>query len=230
MIYYVSQVHWSAGCWLIWSGLGEGSAASTSHPSQGPAGKPGHIILMAEAGFKSKWKHTRALESWAWDWHTLTPASFHGPKQVLWPSQEAEKRTLPTVYYGKGLEPRSQSCTHRLIKIQRTLFQMLEIWMIWKAGPELCFFSIIITLWPKRQPTIVLYQEFMRATSEVHMEDPGHTTSQSSLDAFQPPESCFVLNSAPRVASTLVSVVREPRSCWCLVEYFTWLNKEVSAS
>lgn len=47
--------------WLFWSWLGEGSAASTSRPSQGPAGKPRHIIPMAEPEFKRASGNTQGL-------------------------------------------------------------------------------------------------------------------------------------------------------------------------
>lgn len=44
------------------------------------------------------------------------------------------------------VKDQNQSCTHRLIKIKGTLFQMFYIWMIWKPGSEFCLFSVVITL------------------------------------------------------------------------------------
>lgn len=46
---------------VLWSWLGEGSAASTSHPSQGPAGKPRPIVLMAKAELKKASGNTQGL-------------------------------------------------------------------------------------------------------------------------------------------------------------------------
>lgn len=63
MIDYVFQVCGPARCWLIWPWLGEGSAASTPHPSQGPAGKPRLITLMAKVELKRASGNTQGLSN-----------------------------------------------------------------------------------------------------------------------------------------------------------------------
>ena len=69
------------------------------------------------------------------------------------------------------------------------------------------------------------WQEHLRCTWRIL-----ETASQSSLDPFQPPESYFILNSALRVASTSLYLVREHDSaCWSTLAFPGGSDSKASA-
>ena len=119
---------------LLHSSLGTSRQAQTSH-------FPG----------KGRVARKRVETHKAWDWHCVTSASFHRLKQIMWLGQETEKYSLPPVCHGRGLgcwekwRIRANLPLTDWLKL-KGLFQMLYIWIIWNPGPELCLFSIVITL------------------------------------------------------------------------------------
>ena len=124
------------------------------------------------------------------------------------------------------MKDQGQSSTHRLIKIKRTIPNVIHLNYL-KSRPRIML--VFHCNYPVTKEAVfstkTSWQEHLRCTWRIL-----ETASQSSLDPFQPPESYFILNSALRVASTSSYLVRKHDSaCWSTSDFPGGSDGKVSA-